>query len=117
MRRADLFGLGFMAPAILLSVLFFLVPVLLTGVFSFTSMSTSTGISGGAYEISQDTILRLKEDGLPGDVIERLETDSYQIDETGLTAVEKAYGARFAQDIANRFPGQSFLGGRTWNGS
>ncbi|MES0810163.1 sugar ABC transporter permease [Roseibium sp. SCPC15] len=112
MRRADLFGLSFMAPAILLSVLFFLVPVLLTGVFSFTSMSTSTGITGGAYEISQDTILRLKEDGLPAETIERLESDIYQINDAGLAAVEEKYGAKFAKEIAASLAGKTFDGRR-----
>ena len=37
-------GIGFLTPAIVAVVIFFLLPVLLTVVFAFTNMSTSTGI-------------------------------------------------------------------------
>ncbi|MET1413279.1 sugar ABC transporter permease [Roseibium sp. HPY-6] len=112
MRRADLFGLCFMAPAIVLSVLFFLVPVLLTGVFSFTSMSTSTGITGGAYEVSQDTVRRLREDGLQPDVIESLESNIYRVDAAGIADVKAAYGTEFANAIEKSLLDQSFEGRR-----
>ena len=45
-------GYVFIAPALILVVLFFLSPVILTGVFSFTNMSTATGITGGAYKLT-----------------------------------------------------------------
>ncbi|MEQ9627354.1 MAG: hypothetical protein RLO02_04110 [Roseitalea porphyridii] len=47
MRRAHLLGLGFMAPALFIIVFLFLAPVALTMMFSFTSMSSGTGISSG----------------------------------------------------------------------
>ena len=49
-------GLVLIAPAIVLVVLFFLMPVVLTAVFSFTTMSTATGITGGAYQIAPNAI-------------------------------------------------------------
>ncbi len=39
-------------------VLFFLMPVVLTAVFSFTNMTTATGISGGAYQIAPNALDR-----------------------------------------------------------
>ena len=66
MRRAHLLGLGFMAPALFIIVFLFLAPVALTMMFSFTSMSSGTGISsGGAYEVTERTIRMLKDQGFP----------------------------------------------------
>ena len=45
-------GYVFIAPALILVLFFFLTPVIMTGVFSFTNMSTATGITGGVYLIT-----------------------------------------------------------------
>ena len=50
--RTSILGLLLIAPALLLLAVFFFTPAALTGVFSFTSMSSSTGISGGAFVIT-----------------------------------------------------------------
>jgi inositol-phosphate transport system permease protein len=82
-------GLLLLAPAVIIVVLFFLVPVVLTAVFSFTTMSTATGISsGGAYQIDPNSILRLKS-ALP-DVAEEISAPKYIVDETSLAALETA---------------------------
>lgn len=47
MNRRTALGFGFLAPALLVVILFFLAPVVLTVFFAFTNMSTSTGIRGG----------------------------------------------------------------------
>ena len=49
--------------------LFFMLPVLLTVVFSFTNMSTSTGIKGGDYLISQGQLDRLESAGVSAGAI------------------------------------------------
>ena len=49
-------GFGFLTPAMVAVVIFFLLPVLLTVVFAFTNMSTSTGISGGDYQLVEDRL-------------------------------------------------------------
>lgn len=80
-------GLMLIAPAFVIVILFFLIPVMLTAVFSFTTMSTATGISGGgAYQIAPNSILKLKS-ALP-DVAEELSAPKYIIDADGLAQLE-----------------------------
>lgn len=81
-------GLILMTPAMIMVVLFFLVPVLLTAVFSFTNMSTATGISGGAYQIAPSSIQNLQT-ALP-DIAEKLSQTRYAVDETGLATLADA---------------------------
>ncbi|MDB5527528.1 MAG: transporter permease [Devosia sp.] len=90
MNSSRSLGLMLLTPAIVLVVLFFLVPVALTAVFSFTNMSTATGITGGAYQIGPSSLQRLGDSyGFP-ELAERLSQPSYVIDERGLTALESA---------------------------
>lgn len=78
-------GLVMIAPATILIVLFFLVPVVMTAVFAFTSMSTATGISGGAYQIAPGSINALKS-RFP-ELATRLAAPRYVVDEEGLQAL------------------------------
>ena len=88
MNSSRTLGLLLIAPAIALVVLFFLVPVTLTAVFSFTNMSTATGITGGAYQIGPSSLQRLADRyGYP-ELAARLSQPSYVIDERGLAALE-----------------------------
>ena len=77
-----------MAPAIVLVVLFFLVPVALTAVFSFTTMSTSTGITGGAYQLAPNAIQRLRDQFGMVELAQKLGEPSFVIDERGLATLE-----------------------------
>lgn len=81
-------GLIMIAPAAILIVLFFFVPVVMTAIFGFTSMSTATGISGGAYQIAPGSLNSLK--GRFPDLAERLAAPKYIVDEDGLVALEAA---------------------------
>ncbi|PSH62952.1 ABC transporter permease [Phyllobacterium brassicacearum] len=81
-------GLVLMAPAIVLVVLFFLVPVALTAVFSFTTMSTSTGITGGAYQLAPNAIQRLRDQFGMVELAQKLGEPSFVIDERGLATLE-----------------------------
>ncbi|MDB5537483.1 MAG: transporter permease [Devosia sp.] len=90
MNSSRSLGLMLLTPAIVLVVLFFLVPVALTAVFSFTNMSTATGITGGAYQIGPSSLQRLGDKyGFP-ELAERLSQPSYVIDERGLVALDAA---------------------------
>jgi len=102
-------GLYLLAPAGIFVVLFFLVPVILTGVFGFTNMSTATGITGGSYMVSESSMRPLKsrygEDALAEQLLQRV----YTIDEAGLLAAEKAGGDPAAiRELREKFLGQSF---------
>ncbi len=54
----------FMAPATVVVLLFFVVPVGLTFVYSFTTMSSDTGILGNRYIVTDATIVTLRQHGL-----------------------------------------------------
>jgi len=83
-------GLAMLAPSFIVVALLFLAPVVLTGVFSFTTMTTGTGISGGAYQIDEGTIGALRAQGVPADAIARLGTESFAVDDTTLAAAREA---------------------------
>ena len=102
-------GLILLAPAALFVVLFFLIPVFLTGVFGFTNMSTATGITGGAYQASQSSMLALKDRFGLDDIADQLSKIVYTIDEEGLAAAAQG-GANAATlaEFRDKFFGQSF---------
>lgn len=86
MKSSRTLGLMMMAPAAIMIVLFFLLPVVLTAVFSMTNMTTATGISGGVYQIAPNSLITLKST-MP-DIADQLAEPRYTIDEAGLKAVE-----------------------------
>ena len=80
-------GIGFLSPAIIAAFIFFMLPVLLTVVFAFTNMSTSTGIMGGDYQINTEQLRNVADTGITAGSVEKLETAGFQITEAGLTAL------------------------------
>lgn len=102
-------GLYLLAPAFLFVFVFFLVPVVLTGVFGFTNMSTATGISGGSYLVNQSSMLALKDRHGLDEIADDLTEVVYTIDEDGLAAAAqgKADAATLAE-FRDKFLGQSF---------
>ena len=82
-------GFAMLAPSFIIVALLFLAPVVLTGVYSFTTMTTGTGISGGAYQIDEATIAALREQGFPADVLDRLGTESFTVDASILSAFSR----------------------------
>jgi inositol-phosphate transport system permease protein len=90
MRHSDRLGLAFLTPALVFVVLFFLSPVIQTAVFSFTNMSTATGISGGTYRITPSAVRSAAEKGLNPAAAKRLSQDSYTIDDDALARAAKA---------------------------
>ena len=79
-------GYIFIVPAVVLVVLFFLTPVVLTGVFSLTNMSTATGITGGAYQITPSILRQLGDQGFEQKILKRIGVESYNVSEKGLQA-------------------------------
>ncbi len=88
LSRSQVLGLVFLAPALILVFMFFLVPVVLTGVFAFTNMSTATGIKGGAYAVTENALHDLRDHYGLGDLAEKLSESTYTVDEAGLAALK-----------------------------
>ena len=102
-------GLYLLAPAFLFVLVFFVVPVFLTGVFGFTNMSTATGITGGAYMATQSSMLALKDRHNLGEIAGKLKKVIYTIDEEGLQAATKqGANAQMLSELKTKFSGKSF---------
>jgi len=108
MRRINWLGLAFLSPALVMVTLFFLLPVVLTGFFAFTNMSTATGVSGGDYLLNTSTLRALGDDGLPQDTLAQLESGGYRIDEAGLAALAAATTPATAEELADLHAGAEF---------
>ncbi len=101
-------GVGFLLPALIVVMLFFLLPVLLTVVFSFTTMSTATGITGGAYMLQQPQIRRLEAQGVSSETVESLASAGFQITEGGLEAFAAEFGEERAEELREDYFDESF---------
>ncbi|MEF2073678.1 carbohydrate ABC transporter permease [Consotaella aegiceratis] len=97
------------APAVLLLGAFFVVPALLTAIFSFTNMSSATGISGGAYVISSNLLRDLNGTGMARQTLEELGGKTILVDEAGIAAARAAgVDESFLGDIEARLFGKAF---------
>jgi inositol-phosphate transport system permease protein len=102
-------GFFLITPAVIIIVMLFLVPVVLTGVFAFTNMSTATGISGGAWQITPATIQELAGRYNTPELAKRLSEPEYIIDEPGLAALAKAgISADILADLRQGHLGKTF---------
>ncbi|MBL4873326.1 MAG: sugar ABC transporter permease [Rhodobacteraceae bacterium] len=102
-------GLILLAPAGIFVLLFFLMPVIMTGVFGFTNMSTATGITGGSYVASQSSMRALTDQYGFDEISDRINRVVYTIDETGLEAAAQAGGnAATLKELSAKFLGESF---------
>ncbi len=101
-------GIGFLTPALVAVFIFFFLPVMLTVVFAFTNMSTSTGITDGDYRIIGDRLRNLSDAGVSQASIDKLEAAGYQITEAGLAALAEQFGEDTADELRGDFLGQSY---------
>lgn len=108
MTRQSWLGLAFLSPALICVVVFFLAPVILTGFFAFTNMSTSTGVKGGDYVLAQTDLRVLQEAGLPADTLNQLENAGYVVDEAGLAALAEMIDQRTADELRELHLGDRF---------
>lgn len=108
MTRQNWLGLWFLSPALISVVLFFLLPVILTGFFAFTDMSTATGVKGGDYVLTQTDLRSLAEADLPKDTLEKLENSGYVVDAIGLAALAQSTNQRTADELEKLHAGASF---------
>lgn len=99
MNRRNALGFGFLAPAFIVVIFFFLAPVILTIFFAFTNMSTSTGIRGGEYLLSQSSLRQISEGQISTEARDALENSGYAVNEAGLaqmsTLLNEATAAEF----------------------
>ena len=100
MTRQRWLGLWFMTPALLSVVFFFLAPVIMTGFFAFTNMSTATGISSGDYVLTQNDLRGLSDADLADGTRDLLENAGYVVDEAGLAALASFTDQRTADELA-----------------
>ncbi len=90
MTRKQWLGALFLAPAVIFIALFFLAPVVLTGVFAFTNMSTATGIGGGVYRLTPSMLKELSAKGMDRAVVETLSRATFQVDAITLARARRA---------------------------
>jgi len=109
MNASRSLGLLLLAPAFIFVILFFLAPVILTGVFALTNMSTATGITGGAYQITQSSMRQLGEAHGEEELANALATVRYTVDERGIDAAAgDGASSALVAELGNRLQGQSF---------
>lgn len=115
MTRTRILGALFLVPALVFVVLFYLLPVVLTGVFAFTNMSTATGIGAGEWRLTPSTLRGLEGGTLAPDAVARLRRDAYVIDAAGLYRARAAgVDADFLEELAERHGGATFAGRRAF---
>ena len=102
-------GYIFIAPALVLVIYFFLTPVILTGVFSLTNMSTSTGITGGSYQATPSILRRLADQGFDRSTLKHIGAETYVVSERGLQAAAKAgTKTELVEELRERYLGETF---------
>lgn len=102
-------GYIFIAPALVLVVYFFLTPVILTGVFSLTNMSTATGITGGSYQTTPSILRRLADQGFDRSTLKHIGAETYVVSERGLQAAAKdGTKTELVEELHERYLGETF---------
>lgn len=98
-----------MLPASVAVTLFFVIPVFMTGVFSFTTMGSNTGILGSRYVVSESAIRTLKNGGMDAALLQKLGGSVYAFDEAGLAALRNSgLKAAVVGEIIEKLSGQTF---------
>lgn len=105
-------GIGFLTPTLIAACVFFLLPVLLTIVFAFTNMSTSTGIKGGDYRINSAQLRNLPNAGVSAASIEKLKTAGFQITDAGLAALSDQFSEDTAEELREDYLGEAYTARR-----
>jgi inositol-phosphate transport system permease protein len=105
----SLLPVWFMLPASIAVTMFFVIPVFMTFVFSFTSMTSDTGILGNRYVISESSIRDMTDAGLDANLLVKLGTRVFALDEVGLARVRKlGLESSVMRDIEQTLSGQVF---------
>ncbi|MET3598960.1 inositol-phosphate transport system permease protein [Martelella mangrovi] len=116
-RRSRVSPLGtlMLTPTLIFVGIFFLAPIVLTAIFSFTNMTSSTGISGGAYVITPNGLRELAADGIDPAVVAELARSTVVVDKESLAAARAAgVDAGFLDEIEEQLSGQQFVDERAF---
>jgi inositol-phosphate transport system permease protein len=108
MNKQKLLGFAFISPALIAVIAFFMVPVILTVMFAFTNMSTSTGILGGDYQLTQGDLDDLPDVGIDAETIARLQGEGYIVNADSLQRFAADFGKGRADELAKIHPDISF---------
>ncbi len=109
MNGSKSLGLMLLTPAIVFVLLFFVAPVILTAVFALTNMSTATGITGGAYQVTQSSLRKLAESYGQAELANTLAETRYTVNEEGLEAIAAdGADARLVAEMRAKLGGRSF---------
>lgn len=107
--KTYLLGLSFLAPSFILIVMFYFLPAILTGVFSFSNMSTSTGIGQGEYVLTPNLIKMLKSEGAEQSMLDAISRETLAVNEqTVETARADGLDEKFLDDIEATLSGETF---------
>ena len=105
----SLLPVWFMLPASIAVTMFFVIPVFMTFVFSFTSMTSDTGILGNRYVVSESSIRDMIDEGLDATLVVKLGTRVFTLDEVGMARVRKiGLEPSVMKDIEKTMSGQVF---------
>ncbi|WP_308430303.1 carbohydrate ABC transporter permease [Devosia pacifica] len=104
-----------LAPALALLVAFFFAPVVLTTIFSFTNMTSATGISGGAYVITPNLLRDLEWQGMAPEAAQSLSGETISVDEAALErAAAAGVDPDFLEEIEDELLGDEFDDARSF---
>lgn len=104
-----------LAPTLLFVAIFFFAPIVLTAIFSFTNMTSSTGISGGAYVITPNVLRELAAGDVDPEVVDALRRSTVAVDGETLAAARAAgVDDDFLGEIEEKLSGQKFDDQRTF---
>ena len=99
----------FLLPAGICVILFYLIPVVLTFVFSFTTMGSDTGILGNRYVVTETALKQLRDGDLDPVLIEKLGQKTFVFDDAGLNALASArLSPAVAREIAQKLAGNTY---------
>lgn len=99
----------FMLPASVAVALFFVIPVFMTFVFSFTTMSSETGILGNRYVVSDDTIRTFRDHGIDESLVQKLSSRIFVVDEKSLAVMRNSdLKPAVVKEIEKKLSGQVF---------
>ncbi len=99
----------FMLPASVTVTLFFVIPVIMTFIFSFTTMSSDTGILGNRYIVTKATILDLTERNFDAALIKQLGNKVFSFNDAGLTKIKEInLQPSLEKEIEEKLSGRAF---------